>query len=260
MASESQDAAEPVARAALRHDAFELACPGSRAGIDSSMEPGARFGWKPGAELGQLVLGESVHACRRRRELDCVASHRREVQLTPGDELRVRPSREDAQAEAAKERRGTYIYADDPKLPLLRGELHVRDPSQPATADVEDLAVEDVAAEEELVASDLVLRRVGSDHDLIHERRDGRPRDAAATAAPDAHAQRHDPWIVGAELDDQIVELPDPSAVDSAYRSPELVGEHRVTLVRLKSTDLCLATTTASPGRESGLHLAFSPS
>ncbi len=116
-----------------------------------------------------------------------MATHGCEVELVPRDHFGRRPPREDPETKPAQQRRRTDIDPHDAKLAIPPHELDVRDPSQPPTANVEDLAVEDVARKQEFVAAKLVLDRIAGDHDLFRERRDRPPRNPAVTT-PHPHA------------------------------------------------------------------------
>ena len=188
------------------------------------------MGREPRAKLRELLLGQRVDARRRHLELNLMASHGGEVELVPRDDLDRRPPREDTETETAQQRGRTDVHSHHANLAIPPGELDVRDPSQPPTAEVEDLRVEDVAREQELVGGKLVLDRILRDHDVLRERRDRGPGNpAVATAA--AHAQRNHVRFRLAEVDDEVVDLPDPRPFISAHGTPELIREHEATLV-----------------------------
>jgi hypothetical protein len=148
------------------------------------------MGRKPRTKRRELFCGQSVHARGRCLELNLMATHGCEVELVPRDDLGHRPPREDTETKAAQQRRDTDVDSHHSKLTIPANELDVRDPSQAPTAKVENLAVEDVAREQEFVAGKLVLDRIGRDHDLFREQSDRRPRNPAV-ATPDPHAQRN---------------------------------------------------------------------
>ena len=78
-----------------------------------------------------------------------MATHGCEVELVPRDDFGRSPSREDTETKAAQQRRRTDVDPHHAKLAIPPHELDVRDSSQPPTAKVEDLAVEDIAREQE---------------------------------------------------------------------------------------------------------------
>ena len=116
-----------------------------------------------------------------------MATHGCEVELVPRDDFGRRPSREDTETKAAQQRRRTDVDPHHSKLAIPPHELDVRDPSQPPTAKVEDLAVEDVAREQEFVAGKLVLDRIGRDHDSSANEATA-DHGTRREATPDAHA------------------------------------------------------------------------
>ena len=116
-----------------------------------------------------------------------MATHRGEVELVPRNDFGLRPSREDPETKPAQQRRRPDVDPHHTKLAIPPHELDVRDPSQPPTGKVEDLAVEDVAREQELVAGNVVLDRIARYDDLFREQGHRGPRNPAV-ATPDAHA------------------------------------------------------------------------
>ena len=145
------------------------------------------MGRKPRTKRRELLFGQGVHPRGRCIELNLMATHGGEVELVPRDDFGRRPPREDTETKAAQQRRRTDVDPYHSKLAIPPHELDVRDPSQPPTAKVEDLRVEDVAREQEFVAGKLVLDRIVRDHDLFRERSYRGPRNPAV-ATPDAHA------------------------------------------------------------------------
>jgi hypothetical protein len=187
MATESKDAPEAMTWSTFRNAGLELPRPAGGTGSDASVEPCSRMRRKPRTKSRELLFGQGVHPRGRCIQLNLVATHGGEVELVPRDDFGFRPSREDPETKPAQQRRCPDVDPHYTKLAIPPRELDVRDPSQPPTGKVEDLAVEDVAREQELVAGKLVLDRIAAYDDLFCERGYRRPRNPAV-ATPDAHA------------------------------------------------------------------------
>lgn len=145
------------------------------------------MGRQPRTKLREFLFSQGVHPRGRCIQLNLMATHGGEVELIPRDDFGRRPSRADTETETAQQRRRPDVDPHNSKLAIPRHELDVRDPSQPPTGKVEDLAVEDVARKQEFVAGKLVLDRTARYDDLFRQRGYRGPRNPAV-ATPDAHA------------------------------------------------------------------------
>ena len=100
----------------------------------------------------QLGVVEAVDAARRRVEGQRVRAPRRGVEVLPADRVARESRRERTQAQAAEDSRQAGLYGDDFDPVARRGKDHVPHSSQSTALEVDDLAVENVAAQQQAVA------------------------------------------------------------------------------------------------------------
>ena len=140
-----------------------------------------------------------------------------EVEIGPGDRGgRVplgQPIREGMQPQSAQQRRGRDVDPEHPKAGPGPRELDVLHADQPASVEVDDLLVQDVAREQHIVVLELVgadaVPRVRQDHLGRLERADVVPREVAVPLPLGAHSQPEDERVARTEPRDQIVDLAD---------------------------------------------------